>query len=99
MENIDQFIKNILQENGVTGLDEDVEENLVTEMREYLIDQINLAIIEKLPEEKAEELKTKMEDPNFSDDDLKSFMKNSGVDLAQVALNTMLRFRGLYLKK
>ena len=99
MENMDQFIRQILAENGVTGLDEDVMEKLVKEMREYLIDQIDEAAISKLPDDKAEELRNKMEDPNFSDEDLQEFMKNSGVDLAQVALNTMLRFRNLYLNK
>ena len=99
MENMDQFIRQILADNGVAGLDDDVMENLVKEMREYLIDQIVAAAISKLPDDKAEELKNKMEDPNFSDEDLQEFMKNSGVDLTQVALNTMLRFRNLYLNK
>lgn len=99
MENINQFIRQILADNGVTGLDEDVMDNLVAEMREYLINQIDIAAISKLPDDKAEELKSKMEDPNFSDEDLQEFMKNSGVDLTQVALNTMLKFRSLYLNK
>lgn len=99
MENLDQFIKQILAENGVTDLDEDVMENLVKEMREYLIDQINIAIISKLPDEKADELTAKLEDPNFTNEDLENYIKNSGVDLASVALNTMLRFRNLYLNK
>ncbi len=99
MEDMDQFIRGILKENNVIGLDEDVEEKLVKEMRDYLIEQIDIAAIAKLPDEKAEELKNKMEDPNFSDEELENFMKDSGVDLAQVALNTMLRFRNLYLNK
>ena len=74
-------------------------DNLVKEMKEYLIDQIDIAAVSKLSDDKAEELKVKMEDPNFSDEDLKNFMKDSGVDLAQVALNTMLKFRNFYLNK
>ncbi len=99
MENMNQFIRQVLADNGVTGLDEDVMDNLVKEMREYLIDQIDIAAVSKLPDDKAEELKNKMEDPNFSDEDLQEFMKNSGVDLTQVALNTMLKFRNFYLNK
>ena len=99
MENINQFIRQILADNGVTDLDEDVMENLVKEMREYLIDQIDIAVISELPDDKAEELKIKIEDPNFSDKDLEDFIRNSGVDLAQVSVNTMLKFRNLYLNR
>ena len=99
MDDMDKFIRQILADNGINGLDDDVMENLVKEMKEYLIDQINIAAISKLPDDKAEELKDKMSDPNFSDDDLRDFMKNSEIDLAQIALNTMLKFRNYYLNK
>ena len=35
--------------------------------------------------------------PLFTDDDLTEFMRNSGVDLEKVALETMVQFRLLYL--
>ncbi len=99
MDDMDKFIRQILADNGINSLDDDVMDNLVKEMKEYLINQIDIAAVSKLSDDKAEELKVKMEDPNFSDEDLKNFMKNSGVDLAQVALNTMLKFRNFYLNK
>ena len=66
-------------------------------MKKRLEDQINRAAIQALSEEKADELAKRLEDPNFTNEDMAKFMQDSGVNLAEVALETMLKFRGFYL--
>ncbi len=99
MKDMDKFIEQILEENGITGLDEDVKSNLVSEMRSYLIDQINEAVIMNLPDDKIDEFRAKVLDENVGENELGEFLKNSGVDVAQVTLNTLLRFRNAYKQK
>lgn len=97
IQTIDDFINQLLIDKGITGLEPDVEEDLKNEMKTRLTNQINKAAVMRLSEEKADELAKLVEDPNFTNEQMSEFMQNSGVNLAEVALDTMLEFRNLYL--
>lgn len=97
MQSVDEFIEQILTEKGITDLDPEIREELKNDMKNRLLDQIDRAAVMQLSEEKAAELAAKVDDPNFTNDDMTKFMQESGVNLAEVALDTMLRFRNLYL--
>ncbi|MBQ1298516.1 hypothetical protein IIY24_01610 [Candidatus Saccharibacteria bacterium] len=97
MQSIDDFIESILKDKGMIELDPEVKAELKEDMVKRLTDQINKAAIMQLSEEKTAELNRLIDDPNFTDEKMTEFMKNSGVNLTQVALETMLKFRGLYL--
>lgn len=97
MQSIDDFVESILKDKGITDVDPEVKADLMEEMKTRLMDQINKAAIMQLSEEKAAELAEKIKDPEFTDEKLTEFMQNSGVNLTQVALDTMLKFRGFYL--
>ena len=96
MDNVEQFIDQLIDEKDL-NLEDDVRQELKVDMINRLLDQIDAASINALPEDKAIELADKLDDPDFSDDDLTEFMRNSGVDLEKVALETMVQFRLLYL--
>ncbi len=96
MENVEQFVDQLIDEKGL-GVEGDVRKQLKMDMMERLLDQIDRASINALPEDKAIELADKIDDENFTDDQIAEFMRNSGVDLERVALETMLQFRLLYL--
>ena len=97
IQKIDEFIESILDEKGITDIEPDVRSELVEDMKKRLLDQINKAAIMKLSEEKAAELATLVDDPNFTNEKMAEFMQNSGVNLSEVTLETMLQFRSLYL--
>ena len=97
MQNIDDFIESLLIEKGITDVEPDVREELKNDMKKRLLDQIDKAAIMQLSEEKAAELAQKLDDPDFTNEQMTEFMQNSGVNLAEVALDTMLRFRNFYL--
>ncbi len=96
MDNVEQFIDQLIDEKDL-NLEDDVRQELKVDMINRLLDQIDAASINALLEDKAIELADKLDDPDFSDDDLTEFMRNSGVDLEKVALETMVQFRLLYL--
>ena len=96
MDNVEQFIDQLIDEKDL-NLEDDVRQELKVDMINRLLDQIDKASINALPEDKAIELADKLDDPDFTDDQVSEFIRNSGVDLERVALETMMQFRMLYL--
>ena len=96
-QNIDDFLETILKDKGITDLDSKTKDQLVSEMKTNLMNQINQAAINKLSEEKAAELATLIDAPDFTAEKMSAFMQKSGVNLSEVALETMLKFRDFYL--
>lgn len=96
MQNLDEFIENLLNEKGIE-VEPDIKEELKADMKAKLLDQINRAAIQSLSEEKAEELTKLIEQPDFTNEKMTEFIQNSGVNLTEVALDTMLKFRSFYL--
>lgn len=97
MQNLDEFIESLLKDKGITDLEPEVKVELVADMKTRLIDQINKAAVMQLSEEKADELAKLIDDPEFTNEKMTEFMANSGVNLTEVALDTMLKFRNFYL--
>lgn len=97
MQNIDDFIETLLNEKGITDIEPDIKTELKEEMKGRLLDQINQAAIMELSEEKAAELASKIDDPEFTNEKMTEFMQNSGVNLTTVVADTMLKFRSFYL--
>lgn len=97
MQSVDEFIESLLIDKGITDIEPDIKEELKTDMKKRLLDQINRAAVMQLSEEKADELAKLIEDPNFTNEEMTKFMQDSGVNLTEVALDTMLKFRSFYL--
>ena len=97
MQSVDEFIESILNEKGITDVEPEIRSELKEDMKARLIDQINKSAIMQLSEEKAAELATLVDDPEFNSDKMAEFIQNSGVNLTEVSLETMLKFRGFYL--
>ena len=97
MQSVDEFIESILNDKGITDVEPEIRNELKEDMKQRLLNQINKAAIMQLSEEKAAELSALVDDPDFTSEKLTEFMQNSGVNLPEVALDTMLKFRGFYL--
>lgn len=97
MQNIDEFLESLLNDKGITDIELDIREELKADMKTRLLDQINQAAIMELSEEKAKELAELVDDPNFTNEKMTEFIQNSGVNLTEVTLDTMLKFRSFYL--
>ena len=91
-------IESLLNDKGITDVDPEIKEELKTDMKNRLLDQINRAAIMQLSEEKAAELADLVDNPDFTNEKMTEFLQNSGVNLTEVALDTMLKFRGFYLE-
>ncbi len=98
MDQLDTFIQDIIEAKQLTGLTDEARGGLVEEMRERLLDMINRALIEALPEEKVVEFSQLLDQETVSDEQVQQFIAESGVDVEKVTAKTMLAFRTLYLQ-
>lgn len=96
-DNLDVFINQLIDEKGLTGLNEDSRKTVVNELKSSLIEQINRAILMHLPDEKLDELNNLMDQEGFGDNDMQNFVANSGVDINKITAETMLQFKAFYL--
>lgn len=97
ISNIDDFIDQIMVDKGTNNVESGAKTEIKEDMKRHLIDQINQSAILKMSDEKVSELADLVDDPNFSSRSLTDFIQNSGIDYAEIAKDTMSRFRNYYL--
>jgi hypothetical protein len=97
-DSIDQLIDQIIAEKNYRNLDSEVKAGLHKELKSRLLDQIDQAIVAAMPDNKIDELNDLLDrNPTASELDVKEILNSSGVDAQAIAIQTMLRFRDLYL--
>jgi len=98
MDQLDTFIKEIIDTKQLPGITDEAKAGLLEEMRERLLDMINRALIDALPEDKVTELSTLLDNEDVGDDEVQALVASSGVDVQAITAKTMLAFRALYLE-
>lgn len=94
---MNDFINDVLDKKQLPGLEEEgVRETVVDDIRTRLLNQIDRAILEAMPEDKIDALNAQL-DSGASDEDVQRLVAESGIDVQKVTLQTMLHFRDLYL--
>ena len=93
---LSKFISDIIDAKGYKTLDSDVRRQLEQDLKNRLLDQIDRAVLGALPENKIDGFNDLL-DRNASQQEVQQYIANSGVDTKKITLETMLRFRSLYL--
>lgn len=93
---LSKFISDIIDAKGYKTLDSDVRRQLEQDLKNRLLDQIDRAVLRALPENKIDGFNDLL-DRNASQQEVQQYIANSGVDTKKITLETMLRFRSLYL--
>lgn len=93
---LSKFINDLIDAKGYKTLDSDVRRQLEQDLKNRLIDQIDRAVLEALPENKIDGFNDLL-DRGASQQEVQQYIANSGVDTKKITLETMLRFRSLYL--
>jgi len=95
---LDQFVRDIVADKRLPGVDDDeVREQLVTDLKERLLDQVDRAMVDALPDDKVDGFNELLDNEATTDEQIQAYIAQSGVDTQQVATDTMVRFRELYL--
>jgi len=98
MDQLDAFIKDIIDAKQLNGITDEAKSGLIEEMRERLLDMINRALVEALPEEKVEAFSLLLDNDGVTEEQIQQFIVESGVDIEKVTAKTLLAFRELYLQ-
>ena len=93
---LSKFISDIIDAKGYKTLDSDVRRQLEQDLKNRLLSQIDRAIIEALSEDQVDEL-NKLLDQGVNEQGVQQYIASCNIDTQRVALETMLRFRSLYL--
>ncbi len=94
---LDRFVRDILADKDLPGVDDEVREQLVKDLKERLLDQVDRAIIEAIPDNKVDDFNVLLDNPDTTNQGIREFVSQCGIDVQQITTNTMLRFRDLYL--
>ena len=94
---IDQFLGQILDDKKITIDTPEVRQQLISDLRNHLMNQIDRAMINALNEEQLRQLNDLLDKEGVQDNEIQDFFRQSGINGEQVALNTMMRFRQYYL--
>lgn len=97
MDQLDTFISSIIDAKQLPGITEEAKIDLIAEMKERLLDLIDRALIEALPEDKVDALTALAENEATTDEELQQFVVNSGVNVEEVTAQTLAQFKDLYL--
>lgn len=97
-DELDKFIEDIVAVKQLSGVTDEVRAQLVSDLKQRLLDQINRALIDALPDEQIDAFNALLDEPSSTDETVQQFIVNTGVDVRRVTAETMLRFRDLYIK-
>ncbi len=93
---LSKFINDIIDAKNFKTLDGDVRQQLEKDLKNRLLDQIDRAVLGALPENKIDGF-NELLDRDASKQEIQQYVATSGVDTKKITLETMLRFRSLYL--
>jgi len=97
-DDLDKFINEILTTKGLSLPNEEVRLQLVADLKKRLIEQINRALISALPGDKIDKLNEMLDSGDSNEIDFQNFIESSEIDVKNITVKTMLKFRGLYLQ-
>ena len=93
---LSKFINDIIDAKNFKTLDGDVRQQLEKDLKNRLLDQIDRAVLGALPENKIDGF-NELLDRDASKQEIQQYVATSGVNTKKITLETMLRFRPLYL--
>jgi len=97
MDELDQFIIEIIEEKNLPGLTEEVKSQLIDDLKAQLLDRVDHALLEELSDEQLDEF---TEQVSQSEDEhaAEQYLTSHGVDIQKISARVMLAFRDLYLQ-
>ena len=90
---VDQFVEGLIMKKGLSDMNE--LQNLKKELREELVGQINQSLLYALSDEEFAKLEAKGD--NFTEEDFRAAIRNSGVDVEKVTKETVEKFENVFM--
>ena len=97
MDDIDSFVDSLIKEKKMQGLTPEGYEQVASELKAAVIEQINRALLNQLPDEKLDELNDLLDSGEMDEAKMQDFLMNSGLDIPKITTETLLYFKAFYL--
>jgi len=92
---ISAFVNKLLQEKGITGLSDEVMDQMRDDLIERAENMINANILANMPEDFLEEFEKKLDEGQ--DEEIQSFCRKHISNLDEVTANALVKLRKIYL--
>lgn len=96
-EQLTPFVDTLLKDKNLSGMTQDVFVQLRHDLTTELRHQIDRAIIDALSDAQIDQFNALLDDDATTEEDLQDFIRDSGIDSADIVARTMARFREYYL--
>ncbi len=89
--------KGLLEEKGFDDLDEDTEGEMIEDLVERMMDFVNRAVLEQLPEAEMAELDQMIAKDEATDEKIGELIQRAGIDTSEATMQALEKFREIYL--
>ena len=96
-DELDGFVDSLIEKKNLKGLTPEGRETVARELKELVVEEINRAIIDALPDDKLDELDRITSQENFNPEDVQKLIADSGINTAKITTETLLYFESFYL--
>jgi uncharacterized protein YbcC (UPF0753/DUF2309 family) len=97
MDNVQIFIEHLLKEKNLPGLDQEVHDQLVTDLSIRLTKYINKRVLESMPEGAMIGLEQLLGSEQPDENQIQEYINKNSEDLMGITSTAMAEFRQLYL--
>lgn len=94
---IRKFLDHLVLSKNISGQTPEIRRNLVSQLEKVLLRQINLAVINAMPDDKLDELEQGLYYYGVTDDQIRQLVVDSGIDTGKIAYEVMMKFKDYYL--
>jgi hypothetical protein len=96
-DELDSFVDSLIEKKNLKGLTPEGRETVARELKELVVEEINRAIVDALPDDKLDELDRITSQENFNPEDVQKLIADSGINTAKITTETLLYFESFYL--
>ena len=97
-ETVDLFIEGLMEEKGALPESEELRQDIFTDLKTRLMEELDRSLVAELPDEKLEELSKKAEaEGKLDPQEVAQAVADANLNLEEIVGTTMAKFRELYL--
>lgn len=92
---IDNFVENLLQKKGITGLSDEVMAQMKSDLAERAEKMINAEILNNMPKDSLEEFEKKLDEGNT--EEIHAFCQKHIQNLDEITAGALVKLQQIYL--
>lgn len=96
-QSLDQYVNKLIQDHNVAPQNGD-EDGLRETIKNKLVEEIELEILDRVSEEKSKEIDEKLAKGELSQEELKEIIESENIDYTEVVKTVMERFSAAFSK-